>query len=872
MRYAPAVIALFAILLFGFFAGNLNQTLHQQTTRDTVQGQINLVRSKFEGAIQADLQLVRGFVATVKTEPDMSAARFDQLASSIFKDQNRLRSLAAAPDMIIKYVHPVEGNAAAVGVNYLTNVEQRPAAVMARDSHSLVLAGPVALKQGGTGFVGRFPVYIPQGDGSEVFWGLISVVIDMHKLYRDSGLLDATNTLDVTIEGIDGAGKSGTPFFNSGARELSEPVTADIMLPFGSWQLSAEPKGGWSSLPPNALFLRTVFFFVLVVVVGSLVLAGWQVGERQRSWSALGRQVRTNRIVSRRLEMAMTASRIGVWEFNAVTNELVWDERVAELYGVPQVGQSKRSFEDWKRCVHPDDLERAMRESDEAVARGAPYTSSYRIVLPDGTIRHMRTKAQPYENGGEMLLVGAEWDVSEDVMLRDELDRARLAAETKNVELLAAKDRIEHNSMHDALTGLANRRYLEKELKSARAHAPGQEIALLHMDLDRFKQINDTLGHAAGDAMLIHAAQVLRRCARPSDVIARIGGDEFVVLCPSKTSTEELEALADRIIIEMRAPVPYGEHQCRFGVSIGIAVELISAANAGDLMVNADIALYRAKAKGRDRYEFFTAALQQEIVRTKKLGDEILSGIERGEFIPYYQPQFNARTLKVVGVEALARWNHPERGLLAPGEFIKTAEELSVMHVIDRQVLEHGILDFKRWRATGVEVPRISVNVSARRIQDGDLLEGLKTLQLEPGTVAFELVESILFDEHDDMVEWNVDRIKDLGIDIEIDDFGTGYASIVSLQKLKPARLKIDRQLTAPVVRSLTQRKMISSIIDIGKALGIEIVAEGVETMEHAIMLQSIGCDILQGYALARPMSDEQFCAFMREQDLVATS
>ena len=252
----------------------------------------------------------------------------------------------------------------------------------------------------------------------------------------------------------------------------------------------------------------------------------------------------------------------------------------------------------------------------------------------------------------------------------------------------------------------------------------------------------------------------------------------------------------------MRQPVFYKGHQCRFGVSIGIADQTENKLDPRDLLINADIALYRAKSRGRNRYEFFSEALQSEIVNTKRIADEILSGLERNEFIAHYQPQFDAKTLEVVGVEALARWNHPTRGMLAPDVFLKIAEELNVVATIDRVILEQALWNFDHWAADELHVPRVSVNVSARRLDDQELIQSLRELKIKPGTVSFELLELIFLDEIDELVAWNIEQIKELGIDIEIDDFGTGYASIVSLLKLQPRRLKIDRQLMTPIVKS----------------------------------------------------------------------
>nr|WP_295470003.1 EAL domain-containing protein [Mesorhizobium sp.] len=863
VAYVPAGLAFIVVVCAGVYAGYLNRTLHEQSMRAEVQTKINLIRAKLEGHVNANIQLVRGLAATIETEPDMNQARFAALADNLFREQTQLRNIAGAPDLVVSLMYPMAGNEKAIGLDYRATPDQREAALRARDTGHLVLAGPVQLRQGGVGIIGRFPIFIRNGDGSERFWGILSAVIDVDELYRDSGLLDPELGLEITLTGKDAKGTTGARFM--GERDLrgEHPVTADVILPSGSWQIAAIPAGGWVYTPDNALFLRSILVLALLAVVVPIFYAGRLYGQRHKSFRKLAQREHELAGLSQRLSLALDASRIGVWEHNVETNEMVWDDRVNELYGLPQDGKP-RGYEDWVGAIHPDDLDRAQRDFQLAVESHGDYASEYRLLAPDGTLRHIRTKAKFLEgNGDESRLIGAEWDVTEDVRLREDLERARFLAEMRNAELEAAKARIEHNSLHDPLTGLPNRRYLDQILDNISTSGESGDTALLHIDLDRFKQINDTLGHAAGDAMLVHAAGVLKSNVRRADFVARIGGDEFVVLCLSPDDAAGLSDLAERIIAEMRKPVPYMGHQCRFGVSIGIAVESGKNADPKRLLVNADIALYRAKSRGRSRHEFFTEALQAEIVGTKRMADEILSGLERQEFISYYQPQVYGSTFEIAGVEALVRWNHPRRGMLSPGYFLNTAEELNVVANIDRLILEQALADFRGWEAKGIHVPRISVNVSARRLQDGELIASLRDLDIPRNRLAFELVESIFLDDNDDLMIWNVNQVKELGIDVEIDDFGTGYASIVSLQKLKPRRLKIDRQLIMPIVASVKQRRLVESIIEIGKSLDIEIVAEGVETMKHAEILREIGCDYLQGFAFAKPMSAQDIERFV---------
>jgi len=879
--HLPAILALFVIVLAGAYAESQNRTVHDHDARASVLNELSLIRAKLEGNVNGNIQLVRGLVATLSTEPSMSQSRFSELASALLDSDSQLRSIAAAPGLVVRIFYPVEPNRALYGLDYTRNEAQREAAFRARDTGKLVFAGPVDLVQGGgQGFIGRFPVFITEADRSRTFWGIVSAVIDARALYRDSGLLSRELPIDVAIVGRDALGAKGDMFY--GRQEVLDdhPVTVDVVVPSGTWRLSAIPKGGWPTTPPNVWGLRLLMLLAGALIMVPIVLSGRLIDERTRHVGELKEREQELQRLSRRLELALQSSKIGVWELNVENESLVWDDRMNEIYGYPADG-TPRSNIDWARRVHPDDLAAVEAQLPGPPGSGIVSETEYRLVLPDGEVRHIHESSRAYQDPGEPLkFVGVNWDITSEVALREKLKRANMLTEARNAELEAAKARIEFNSLHDSLTGLPNRRYLDEALAQhvERFESAGERAALLHIDLDRFKQINDTLGHAAGDAMLIHAATILKANVLPGDFVARVGGDEFVVIRTGsrETATDDwnsgLATTANDIITQMHEPVTFKGHECRFGVSIGIASDMEGPASPADLLIHADIALYRAKSRGRNRYQFFNEALQSEIVTTKRVADEILSGLDRNEFVAYYQPQFDAVTHAVIGVEALARWKHPVHGLLAPHAFIKTAEELNVLATIDRIILEQTMVRMQEWDALGIGVPKASVNVSARRLHDDELIRSLGKLDLKPGRLSFELVESIFLDENDELVTWNVEQIKALGIDVEIDDFGTGHASIVSLLKLQPSRLKIDRQLIMPVVRSAAQRKLVGSIIDIGKSLGINVLAEGVETMEHARVLKELGCNGLQGYAFARPMSAAELKTFLSHRVLAKAS
>jgi diguanylate cyclase (GGDEF)-like protein len=861
----PGLVALVLLFAGGVYLDRQNSVLNEERARASVMAEMSLVRAKLEGNINGNIQLVRGLVSVISTEPNMTQGRFAALVSILFEEKSQLRSVAAAPDLVVAMTYPLAGNERAIGLDYRKNEAQREAVLRARDTNKLVLAGPVDLVQGGRGFVGRFPVHTDTPAG-RAFWGVVSAVVDVDRLYADSGLTDDNLGIEISIAGRDGIADEGTRFFGP---DLSNdnPVTAQVVLPSGYWEIAAIPKGGWSTAHGGSWLMRA-----LMVVAGALILlpigiTGRLLGERQQHYRELKTRESALESLSRRLGLALDVSKVGVWEMDLATGQETWDDRTNELYGLPADG-GPRSHEHWRQAVHPDDQASAEDNFRRMIGTGR-YESTYRVLLGDGTLRHVRSVAALYrEPGIPDRVVGVNWDITADVVLNEDLRRATQLTEARNHELEVARVRIEHNALHDSLTGLPNRRYLDEMLRRHAATGFGDSgsMALLHIDLDRFKQINDTMGHAAGDAMLIHASAVLRDNCSGDDFVARIGGDEFVVLTKASAGDIYLGELAERIVEQMRLPVTYEGHECRFGVSIGIAAERTAPLDAKRLLINADIALYRAKGRGRNRYEFFSEALQAEVVKTKRVADEILNGLERNEFVAWFQPQFDAHTLDVVGVEALARWQHPTEGIKAPDAFMPIAEELNVVATVDRLILEQSLAALARWDAIGLGVPRVSVNVSLRRLNDEDLIDGLKQLSIEPGRLSFELVESIYLDEGDAVVGWNIDQIKELGIDVEIDDFGTGYASIVSLQKLRPTRLKIDRQLVSPIVEDPGQRRLLASIVDIGKSMGIEVVAEGVETMEHAAILRDLGCDILQGYAFSRPLAAADFEAFLKAQ------
>ncbi|MEO7223404.1 MAG: diguanylate cyclase, partial [Devosia sp.] len=601
-------VAVVVVMGSAIFADQQNSTLQEQQLRSQVTRQVSVIRTRLEGNINGNLQLVRGLVATLVTEPGMGQTRFARLASQVLTQESQLRSIAGAPDLKVTMTYPLKGNEKAIGLDYTKNDAQREAAYRARDTGKLILAGPVQLVQGGIGFIGRFPVFLGD-DHSKTFWGIVSAVVDADKLYLDSGLLDRDLGLNIALRGPDGTGSQGDVFFGSDTVLLDRPVSAEVKLPGGSWQILGIPAGGWAAALPSPWGFRALVVLASLLVLVPLFVARVLIGERHRNIRTLREREHQLDVLSRRLGLALDTSEVGVFEYNIDTDTLVWDDRMNDLYGQPRNGEP-RNYQHWKTVLHPDDVGRAQQEFTEAVRARGRYHSEFRLLMSDGRERVIRAIGTCFrETDGSSRVVGVNWDVSADVATKQALERAMALTEARNVELVQATERIEHTSLHDALTHLPTRRYLDRVLQERAAACDSEGgLALLHIDLDRFKQINDTLGHAAGDAMLVHTAKVLRDNVRADDFVARIGGDEFVVLSALRNGRRDLARLARRIVDDMRKPMPYDGHECRCGVSIGVAYQRGPKVDDKRLLIDADIALYRAKRRGRNRHEFFTEA------------------------------------------------------------------------------------------------------------------------------------------------------------------------------------------------------------------------------------------------------------------------
>ena len=434
----------------------------------------------------------------------------------------------------------------------------------------------------------------------------------------------------------------------------------------------------------------------------------------------------------------------------------------------------------------------------------------------------------------------------------------------KTRELIDARNSMAFLAAHDGLTGLHNRAFLIDHFDTliSSAKRRGERVAVVQFDLDGFKQINDTLGHAAGDYVLATTAERMRQSSRASDLCVRLGGDEFVMVLQAVGQTEDIGMVAKRILDSVNEPMNYEGVTIHCAASAGVAVYPVDAEKANDLLVHADLALYNAKKGGGGSFCFFSDELRQELEHRKGLERDLKIAIADRSFSVYYQPQVSLRSGQIAGVEALVRWMHPERGMIPPGEFIPIAEKTGLMARIGRIIMEKAIAEAAAWHKAGIQFGRLAVNVSGTELREPDfakfLFDTLEKEGLPTQRLSLEIVESVILDDEKTGIAGKLRLIRAAGVHLELDDFGTGYASLSHVNPNEIDRLKIDRRFVQKINTNGDNTAIVRAITELARGLGISIIAEGAETDEELTSLLKIGCDQVQGYSIAFPMPDHQ--------------
>ncbi len=538
-----------------------------------------------------------------------------------------------------------------------------------------------------------------------------------------------------------------------------------------------------------------------------------------------------------------------LWMWDIVTDANTVSERGRQLLGLSE--QAINTKKKWKNLIHPEDLPHVQAALEEHLSNRNPfYRSEYRVASPEGGYRWIlsRGKVLADSDGRPVRMAGSYTDIT---------DRK------------FKEEKIRHMAYYDVLTGLANRELLTETINKAliAARQEGTQGAVLFIDIDNFKLINDTYGHSWGDKLLVNISGKLTDLVYGSGMVARWGGDEIIIFLPSIGNGDEFTAYVDTIMRLLEQPIPVNEHVFYITVSAGVALFPEHGDNIDELLRNADTAMYSAKNSGKRTYIMFDKAMHDAVVEKTQMEARLRKTLEHSEFILHYQPQYNVNTGRVEGFEVLLRWDSPAYGLLAPLKFIPLAEETGLIVGIGSWVLEQACAFSYHLYTKGYGRLYTAVNISVVQLMQENFVETVTAILaktgLPPQFLELEITESVLMERFEDNVR-KLEELRDMGVRIALDDFGSGYSSLTYLKKLPITALKMDKAFVDDIAVGGTDAAITGSIIELAHRMGLQVVAEGVETENQMGYLKEKQCDIIQGYLINRPLPPEKFIVWLQ--------
>jgi diguanylate cyclase (GGDEF)-like protein/PAS domain S-box-containing protein len=570
---------------------------------------------------------------------------------------------------------------------------------------------------------------------------------------------------------------------------------------------------------------------------------------KEKNKSALTLQHREERY-----QLVEQATQDGIWDWDLQNNTMFYSTSWRLMLGYT-VETLQNHPEEWFNRIYPEDLDQFKFDLNAHLENKTTYfKNEHRILHQDGTYG---------------------WIYVRGLAVRDNHHKAlRIAGTITDIDTTkSVQDQLLHEAMHDPVTRLPNRVFFISELQHAierkKRHAD-YEAAVLFLDLDRFKIINDSLGHAFGDNMLHEIARRLKITLRTMDTVARFGGDEFAILLEDISGINDAIRVATRIQTDIAKSIHIDGHEVFTTASIGIVMVTSNYENTLDILRDADTAMFLAKKSGRARFEIFDAEMHAHSLNVLRLETELRLGIERKEFIVHYQPIFSLVSGKILSVEALVRWQHPDRGLIYPADFLEVAEDSGLILAINRYVLSKACQDAADWQQSDLPGLEVSVNVSARHLQDPGIVEHVRTALADSGlpnaALHLEITEGLSLYDSPPTIQ-NLYNLNVLGISISIDDFGTNYSSLGYLKRYPFNIIKIDRTFIKDVPMNQDDAVLASAIVSLGKNLGMQVIGEGVEKKEQLDFLVSKGCDAAQGYLFCKPMPANQFSDFLNSSE-----
>lgn len=845
----PTLASVVVFVLAAACAGALVWTLERQD-RAQQHTQVADMAGDHAQALQRAIGLAlsanNALVALVR-QGQGSVAQFEDIGTQMLPFYPGIAAMGLSPGGVVKQVVPRKGNENSIGFDQLNDPRQGAEAMRARESGQLTLAGPVELVQGGLGVVGRQPVYLEDARGERRFWGFTYVTI------RLPDVLAAARLPQLTERGMryrlwrvrPDDGREQT-IAASDPAPGADAVGRTLTLPNGEWTLSLAPARGWGDGGVLASRILMGLLFALLMAYLARLLAALKAHERGLELQVA---LRTSVIEATQQQLRATIDAIPDPLFE-IDEEGVFHSahsQRADLLAAPAAQLIGRNVAE----VLPEAAaQTVMGALAEAQAQGWSAGRQFMLELPQvgATWFELSAARKPSAPGARPRFI----------LLSRDITQQRLA-----------QDRIQRLAHFDPLTGLPNRVLLAERAQRhiAEEQVRGGSLAMLFVDLDHFKNVNDSLGHRIGDILLVAVARRLEALVQTNDTVARLGGDEFLLLLPATTAAQAAE-VANKLLAAVSQPFQVDPYELTTTLSIGIAMYPADGDTFDTLYQRADAAMYRAKQGGRNRHGFFTADLEARTARMLQIENALRRGLERNQFQLHYQPQVSLATRQVVGAEALLRWHHPELGNVSPAEFIPVAESSGMIVAIGEWVLRTAVQDAKRWLDLQLPLRAVSVNLSAVQFRHPQLPEMVTRCLQQAGLPArrleLELTEGAAVDDPVAALAM-MDQLHDRGVRLSMDDFGTGYSSLSYLKRFQIYKLKIDQSFVRDLDDDANDRAIVSAIIRMAQALGMQTTAEGVETDGQLEFLRQQGCDEGQGYLFSRPLPAAEFEAYLRQ-------
>jgi diguanylate cyclase (GGDEF)-like protein/PAS domain S-box-containing protein len=953
------ILTVLAVLLF-IAASYVHHSLVEQYRNgllNDTRSELSHYHNRLYTNLQNHIQIVRGLPGLFAINPELTQAQYARAVGHLVNSESEIRNIAAAPDMVIRYMYPVEGNEAAIGLNYREVADQFEAAERARLTGNLVLAGPVKLKQGGEGLITRIPVFLEHEEtGEKYFWGLISAVIDIQRFFEKSGLLNEAMSINLAIRGADSLGRQGEVFFGDPGLFNDNSLKQTLKLPEGEWLLAAEPANGWGQLPPDIWQKRiliygvaTGLFLLLALFIRFIVTASmanikfrnliesspvpymllnenkqisfinqaftdtygydlqevqsmdswWDMTTQPKYYSHefkrylvnLGQHSKASDSAMQPMELELLTKndqrKVALLSISMLQDTLE-QEMLLVVYDITvrkdaeeQLRFSSRVFNQAHEGiiitdtdgnitdVNPAFCEITGYTREEVIGKGPHILNSGRHS-PDffnhmwsaitehgywqGEVWNRRKNGQLY---AELLTISALTD--DDGQSRHYVGLFSDITQTKQQQ-----ETLELMAHYDVLTKLPNRVLFADRFAQAVAHSKRTEtlLAICFLDLDNFKPVNDTHGHEVGDQLLIEVAMRLRANVRDEDTISRFGGDEFAILFRDIESSDECEFLLRRIHESLSQPYSVNDLRLEISASSGVTFYPNDDADLDTLLRHADQTMYQAKMSGRNTYKLFNPAHNRQTMEKQQWQQQIRQALIDEEFCLFYQPKLNMRSGDVFGMEALIRWQHPDRGLLSPAHFLPLITDTEIEIEMGQWVLKSALSQLESWHQQGYKI-EVSVNIATSHLQSTHFIDDVEIAlaqhpALDSRYLQLEVVETSAIGDIT-AISKVIKMCRDvLGVSVALDDFGTGYSSLTHLRHLTASTIKIDQSFVRDMLDDPQDYTLVDGVSGLADAFNRQVIAEGVETVEHGLMLLMIGCDHAQGYGIARPMAADK--------------